>query len=100
MRRCGQEQGRPQPFLTFNGSGYYLKSAEEMRRLFPELPEACDNTLLVAEMVGDYSDVFAYVRPDAAVPGHARRRDAGVLAAQGGRAWPGDALAAAPCPSR
>ena len=27
----------------------YLKSAKEMRRLFPELPEACDNTLAIAE---------------------------------------------------
>ncbi|GAA2770008.1 DNA polymerase III subunit alpha [Nonomuraea dietziae] len=56
----GKNKDDPNRF-RFNGSGYYLKSAEEMRRLFPELPEACDNTLLVAEMVGDYSDVFAYV---------------------------------------
>ncbi|GAB2549743.1 DNA polymerase III subunit alpha [Brachybacterium huguangmaarense] len=36
--------------FKFDGSGYYLKSAAEMRRLFAELPEACDNTLRVAEM--------------------------------------------------
>ncbi|SDD11251.1 DNA polymerase III, alpha subunit [Geodermatophilus telluris] len=36
--------------FKFNGDGYYLKSAEEMRALFPgELAAACDNTLLVAE---------------------------------------------------
>ncbi|MGH9030185.1 MAG: DNA polymerase III subunit alpha, partial [Acidimicrobiales bacterium] len=34
--------------FQFKGSGHYLKSAAEMRRLFAELPEACDNTLLVA----------------------------------------------------
>ncbi|MFE3447891.1 DNA polymerase III subunit alpha [Nonomuraea sp. NPDC059194] len=56
----GKNKDDPNRF-RFNGSGYYLKSADEMRRLFPELPEACDNTLLIAEMVGDYSDVFTYV---------------------------------------
>ncbi|MGZ4607984.1 MAG: DNA polymerase III subunit alpha, partial [Blastococcus sp.] len=35
--------------FRFNGDGYYLKSAAEMRALFTDLPEACDNTLLVAE---------------------------------------------------
>ncbi|MCS6712415.1 DNA polymerase III subunit alpha [Brachybacterium sp. EF45031] len=36
--------------FKFDGSGYYLKSAREMRELFRELPEACDNTLRIAEM--------------------------------------------------
>src|SRR5690606_26630857 len=35
--------------FKFDGDGYYVKSAAEMRRLFADLPEACDNTLLVAE---------------------------------------------------
>jgi DNA polymerase III subunit alpha len=35
--------------FAFSGSGYYLKSPAEMRQLFSELPEACDNTLLIAE---------------------------------------------------
>ena len=35
--------------FAFSGTGYYLKSAAEMRHLFRELPEACDNTLLIAE---------------------------------------------------
>ncbi|TDD17760.1 DNA polymerase III subunit alpha [Nonomuraea diastatica] len=56
----GKNKDDPNRF-RFNGSGYYLKPADEMYALFPELPEACDNTLLVAEMVGDYSDVFAHV---------------------------------------
>lgn len=37
--------------FKFDGSGYYLKSAEEMRRLFAEVPEACDNTLAIAERI-------------------------------------------------
>ncbi|GAA4369855.1 DNA polymerase III subunit alpha [Paeniglutamicibacter cryotolerans] len=35
--------------FAFSGSGYYLKSPAEMRHLFRELPEACDNTLRIAE---------------------------------------------------
>lgn len=35
--------------FRFEGTGYYVKSAEQMRREWAELPEACDNTLLVAE---------------------------------------------------
>ncbi|HUA95804.1 MAG TPA: DNA polymerase III subunit alpha, partial [Acidimicrobiales bacterium] len=35
--------------FKFEGEEHYLKSAAEMRHLFAELPEACDNTLLVAE---------------------------------------------------
>ncbi|CAL9334146.1 DNA polymerase III subunit alpha [Streptomyces sp. enrichment culture] len=44
--------------FRFSGSGYYLKTAAEMRALFAELPEACDNTLLIAERVGSYDEVF------------------------------------------
>jgi len=35
--------------FKFEGEEHYLKSAAEMRHLFSELPEACDNTLLIAE---------------------------------------------------
>jgi DNA polymerase-3 subunit alpha len=35
--------------FKFEGDEHYLKSAAEMRHLFAELPEACDNTLLIAE---------------------------------------------------
>jgi DNA polymerase-3 subunit alpha len=49
----------PQRF-RFTGSDFYLKSAEEMRALWDdEVPGACDNTLLIAERVGDYDEVFA-----------------------------------------
>ncbi|MFE7316941.1 DNA polymerase III subunit alpha [Streptomyces sp. NPDC057555] len=56
----GKNKNDPGRF-RFNGSGYYLKSAAEMRRLFTELPEACDNTLLVAERIEPYDAVFDYV---------------------------------------
>jgi DNA polymerase III subunit alpha len=35
--------------FKFDGDSYYLKSPAEMRELFAELPEACDNTLAIAE---------------------------------------------------
>ncbi|MBZ2199270.1 DNA polymerase III subunit alpha [Occultella gossypii] len=35
--------------FAFGGQGYYLKSAAQMREVFRDYPEACDNTLLVAE---------------------------------------------------
>ncbi|HLZ37259.1 MAG TPA: DNA polymerase III subunit alpha [Mycobacteriales bacterium] len=35
--------------FRFDAHDFYLKSPEEMRALWRELPEACDNTLLVAE---------------------------------------------------
>ena len=35
--------------FRFEGHEHYLKTAAEMRGLFPDYPEACDNTLLIAE---------------------------------------------------
>ena len=35
--------------FKFDADDFYLKSAEEMRHLWRELPEACDNTLAIAE---------------------------------------------------
>ena len=35
--------------FKFDNNQFYLKSAAEMRELFKEIPESCDNTLLVAE---------------------------------------------------
>lgn len=48
--QTGSEMSDPKRF-AFQGSGYHVKSAAQMRALFPdeEFPAACDNTLLVAE---------------------------------------------------
>ena len=35
--------------FKFDGNEYYLKTAEQMRRVFREMPEACDATLDIAE---------------------------------------------------
>lgn len=38
--------------FKFDGSGYYIRSAESMRRDWQDVPEACDNTLAIAERCG------------------------------------------------
>ena len=35
--------------FKFDNNEFYLKSAAEMRKLFADIPQACDNTLLIAE---------------------------------------------------
>jgi DNA polymerase-3 subunit alpha len=45
---AGANKDTPNRF-RFNGDGYYLKSPAEMRALFKDLPQACDNTLAIAE---------------------------------------------------
>ncbi len=45
--------------FKFDGSGYYIKSAEQMRELWDStVPDGCDNTLWVAERVGDYGELW------------------------------------------
>ncbi|HWH98683.1 MAG TPA: PHP domain-containing protein, partial [Pseudolysinimonas sp.] len=46
--QSGSTMDDPNRF-KFDGNEYYLKSAAEMRQLFRDYPEACDNTLLIAE---------------------------------------------------
>jgi DNA polymerase III subunit alpha len=46
--QTGATMSDPKRF-KFEGEEHYLKSAQEMRYLFRDVPEACDNTLWVAE---------------------------------------------------
>jgi len=47
--------------LKFDARDFYLKSPAEMRALWDaQVPGACDNTLEVAERIGDYTEVFAH----------------------------------------
>jgi DNA polymerase-3 subunit alpha len=46
--QTGSTRDDPRRF-KFEGSEHYLKTAAEMRHLFAEVPEACDNTLWIAE---------------------------------------------------
>ena len=54
--------------FQFSGSGYYLKSAAEMRHIFRELPEACDNTLRIAERCNVEFNTKANYMPHFPVP--------------------------------
>ena len=83
--------------FKFDGDGYYLKSAAEMRALWDdEVPGACDSTLLIAERVQSYAEVWAPQGPDADLPG-ARRARPGVVAAPRGRRRAGAPLPVAAC---
>ncbi|MGY4102170.1 DNA polymerase III subunit alpha [Nocardia sp. R16R-3T] len=47
--------------FKFDGDGYYLKSAQEMRAIWDmEVPGACDSTLLIAERVQSYDEVWQH----------------------------------------
>jgi DNA polymerase-3 subunit alpha len=46
--QTGSAMDDPKRF-KFEGDEHYLKSSAEMRHLFADLPEACDNTLWIAE---------------------------------------------------
>ena len=57
--QTGKTLSDPNRF-KFDGDGYYLKSAADMRRIWDdEVPGACDSTLLIAERVQSYADVWA-----------------------------------------
>jgi DNA polymerase-3 subunit alpha len=45
--QSGSELANPK--FAFEGDDFYLKSPAEMREVWRDLPEACDNTLLIAE---------------------------------------------------
>jgi DNA polymerase-3 subunit alpha len=48
--QTGAKQSDEKRF-RFHNDEYYLKSPEEMRTIFSQNPEVCDNTLLIAEKV-------------------------------------------------
>ena len=54
--------------FKFDGDGYYVKTAAEMRQLFRDHPEACDNTLLIAERCEVEFDTAANYMPRFPVP--------------------------------
>ncbi len=54
--------------FQFNGDGYYIKSPAEMRQLFRDHPDACDNTLLIAERCNVEFNTGANYMPRYPVP--------------------------------
>jgi DNA polymerase-3 subunit alpha len=58
----------PQRF-RFASDQHYLKSAAEMRYLFRDIPEACDNTLAIAERVDVTIEFDNNALPEFPIPG-------------------------------
>ncbi|HVD29244.1 MAG TPA: DNA polymerase III subunit alpha, partial [Mycobacteriales bacterium] len=56
--QSGKTMADPKRF-KLEGKDYYLKSPAEMRRVWRDLPEAVDNTLLVADQVSGYGEAFS-----------------------------------------
>ena len=54
--------------FRFDARDFYLKSSQEMRELWSELPEACDNTLLIAERCNVEFAEGANLMPQSPVP--------------------------------
>ncbi|MFP3906616.1 MAG: DNA polymerase III subunit alpha [Acidimicrobiales bacterium] len=54
--------------FKFHGDQHYLKSAAEMRHLFSEVPEACDNTLWIAERCNVEIEFGTPQLPDFPIP--------------------------------
>ncbi len=54
--------------FRFSGDQHYLKSAQEMRHQWAELPEACDNTLWIAERCDVEIEFGSPQLPDFPIP--------------------------------
>ena len=54
--------------FKFEGTEHYLKSADEMRHLWRELPEVCDNTLWIAERANVEIELGTYHLPVFPIP--------------------------------
>jgi DNA polymerase-3 subunit alpha len=80
--------------LRFETEEFYLKTAGEMRSLFADYPEACDNTLLIAERADLELEFGNAVLPEFPTPpGHDEDSYLRDLTFEGARERYGDALA-------
>ncbi len=54
--------------MRFDGDDFYVKSADEMRELFADVPDACDATLDIADMVDIDLESSTFALPAFPVP--------------------------------
>jgi DNA polymerase-3 subunit alpha len=66
--------------MKFYSDEFYVKSAAEMRELFADVPEACDNTVEIAKRIDLKIPEKIFYLPDYPVPKTAAEDVAGVLA--------------------
>ena len=81
--------------FRFESNEFYIKTAAEMRALFPddEYPDACDNTLLIAERVDHKIEFGNILLPQFPVPaGLSERSYLEQLVLEGARRRYGDPL--------
>ncbi|MEA2720700.1 MAG: polymerase subunit alpha, partial [Candidatus Eremiobacteraeota bacterium] len=67
--------------MKFFSDQFYVKSAQEMRELFADVPEACDNTLEIVKRIDIKIPEKVFYLPDYPVPKTPAEDVAGVLAA-------------------
>jgi len=67
--------------MKFFSDEFYVKSAAEMRELFADVPEACDNTLEIVKRIDIKIPEKVFYLPDYPVPKTAALDVAGVMAA-------------------
>ncbi len=67
--------------MKFFSDQFYVKSAEEMRELFADVPEACDNTLEIVKRIDIKIPEKVFFLPDYPVPRTPAEDVAGVLIA-------------------
>jgi len=72
--------------MKFFSDQFYVKNAAEMRELFADIPEACDNTLAIAKRIDITIPDKMFYLPDYPVPKTPAEDVAGVLALQPGAA--------------
>jgi DNA polymerase III subunit alpha len=77
--QSGSTMADPKRF-KFDAHDFYLKTAQEMRQVWRELPQACDNTLLIAQRCDVSFDEGADLMPRFDVP--ADHNEASWLAAE------------------
>jgi len=76
--------------MKFFSDEFYVKSAEEMRELFADVPDACDNTLEIVKRIDITIPEKIFYLPDYPVPKVVAEDVAGVLAVSR-RSSPGSA---------
>src|SRR6266550_915429 len=92
--QTGATRDDPNRF-KFDAEEFYLKSSAEMRSLFSDVPEACDNTLWIAERANVDIELGKAVLPSFPCPaGHTEDSYLRELTEAGARARYGDPLPA------
>jgi DNA polymerase-3 subunit alpha len=79
--------------MKFFSDEFYVKSSQEMRELFADVPEACDNTLEIVKRIDIKIPEKVFYLPDYPVPKTAAADIAGVLAGELARRDAGELIA-------